>query len=87
MLTGAESDEVGCRLRARRGKLVVLKQGPRGSRVFCGDTDFEVASFSVTEADPTGAGDSFSAGFTWLCWKAWNCSRPRALSMRSARRP
>jgi tagatose kinase len=64
MLTGAESDEAGCRLWAQQGKLVVLKQGPRGSRVFYGESDFEVASFSVTEVDPTGAGDSFSAGFT-----------------------
>jgi sugar/nucleoside kinase (ribokinase family) len=64
MLTGAESDEAGCRMWARQGKLVVLKQGPRGSRVFYGDTDFEVASFPVTEVDPTGAGDSFSAGFS-----------------------
>jgi sugar/nucleoside kinase (ribokinase family) len=64
MLTGAESDEAGCRQWAQQGKLVVLKQGPRGSRVFHGDTDFEVASFPVTEVDPTGAGDSFSAGFT-----------------------
>jgi tagatose kinase len=64
MLTGAQSDEAGCRLWAQQGKLVVLKQGPRGSRVFHGDTDFEVASFPVTEVDPTGAGDSFSAGFT-----------------------
>jgi sugar/nucleoside kinase (ribokinase family) len=64
MLTGAESDEAGCRMWAQQGKLVVLKQGPRGSRVFYGDTDFEVASFPVTEVDPTGAGDSFSAGFT-----------------------
>jgi len=64
MLTGAESDEAGCRLWAGQGKIVVLKQGPRGSRVFTGDMDFEVASFPVTEVDPTGAGDSFSAGFT-----------------------
>jgi sugar/nucleoside kinase (ribokinase family) len=64
MLTGAESDEAGCRLWAQQGKLVVLKQGPRGSRVFYGNTDFEVASFPVTEVDPTGAGDSFSAGIT-----------------------
>jgi tagatose kinase len=64
MLTGAESDEAGCRLWAQQGKLVVLKQGPRGSRVFYGDSDFEVSSFPVTEVDPTGAGDSFSAGFT-----------------------
>lgn len=64
MLTGADTDEEGCRLWAAQGKLVVLKQGPQGCRVFQGDSDFEVPGFSVQEVDPTGAGDCFCAGFT-----------------------
>jgi sugar/nucleoside kinase (ribokinase family) len=64
MLTGANTDEEGCRLWAAQGKLVVLKQGPQGCRVFQGDSDFEVPGFSVQEVDPTGAGDCFCAGFT-----------------------
>ena len=64
MLTGAASDEEGCRLLAERGKIVVLKQGPRGCRIFARGLDLAVPGFPVEEVDPTGAGDSFSAGFT-----------------------
>jgi len=64
MLTGLTSDEEGCRRWAAGGKLVVLKQGPRGCRIFHGDADTEVAGFQVEEVDPTGAGDSFCAGIT-----------------------
>jgi tagatose kinase len=64
MLTGAASDEAGCQAWAEQGKLVVLKQGPHGCRIFYQGSDFEVPGFSVTEVDPTGAGDSFSAGIT-----------------------
>jgi sugar/nucleoside kinase (ribokinase family) len=64
MLTGAASDEEGCRLWAAQGKTVVLKQGARGCRIFQGATDVEVPSFPVEEIDPTGAGDCFCAGFT-----------------------
>lgn len=64
MLTGAATDEEGCRLWAAAGKVVVLKQGEQGCRIFQGSSDFEVPSFPVTEVDPTGAGDAFSGGFT-----------------------
>ena len=49
---------------AREGKLVVLKQGPQGCRIFHHDGDIQVPGFAVQEVDPTGAGDSFCAGFT-----------------------
>jgi sugar/nucleoside kinase (ribokinase family) len=64
LFTGADSDEDGCRCLASKGKLVVLKQGARGCRIFSGDRDVQVPGFSVDEVDPTGAGDSFCAGFT-----------------------
>jgi sugar/nucleoside kinase (ribokinase family) len=64
MLTGAASDEEGCCRWAAAGKLVVLKQGERGCRIFQGQTDVEVPGFIVTEVDPTGAGDAFCGGFT-----------------------
>jgi sugar/nucleoside kinase (ribokinase family) len=64
MFTGAESDEAGCRRLAAEGKIVVLKQGPQGCRLFAGATDLAVPGFAVEEVDPTGAGDSFCAGFT-----------------------
>jgi sugar/nucleoside kinase (ribokinase family) len=49
---------------AQQGKLVVLKQGPAGCRIFTKDGDIQVPGFVVEEIDPTGAGDSFCAGFT-----------------------
>ena len=64
MFTGAATDEQGCRMLAAAGKLVVLKQGAAGCRIFSGEHDIVVPGFRVDEVDPTGAGDAFSAGFT-----------------------
>ncbi len=64
MFAGTADDEAGCRWFAERGKTVVLKQGAEGCRVFTSATEFHAPGFSVTEVDPTGAGDSFCAGFT-----------------------
>ena len=64
MFTGAPSDEEGCRQLADRGKLVVLKQGERGCRIFASGHDLQVAGYRVAEVDPTGAGDCFCAGMT-----------------------
>jgi sugar/nucleoside kinase (ribokinase family) len=64
MLTGAGSDKAGCRLWADQGKIVVLKMGPLGCRIYRGAEIIEAPGFAVTEVDPTGAGDSFCAGFT-----------------------
>lgn len=64
MLTGLESDDQGCRLWASQGKIVVLKVGPKGCRIYSEDRVIDVPGFAVHEVDPTGAGDSFCAGFT-----------------------
>ncbi len=58
MLTGRASDEEGCRLWAEQGKIVVLKMGAHGCRIFTRGAEITVP------VDPTGAGDSFCAGFT-----------------------
>lgn len=42
---------------------IILKKGNKGSEVFTSDGHFEVPSFNIEEVDPTGAGDSFNAGF------------------------
>lgn len=42
---------------------VILKKGNKGSEVFTSGDHFEVPSFDIEEVDPTGAGDSFNAGF------------------------
>jgi len=64
MLTDAASDETGSRLWAEQGKIVVLKMGAKGCRVFAHGDDMMIPGFAVEEVDPTGAGDSFCAGFT-----------------------
>ncbi len=64
LFTGAASDEEGCRLLAAQGKLVALKLGAQGCRLFSGEQDLRIPSFPVVEVDPTGAGDTFSAALT-----------------------
>jgi sugar/nucleoside kinase (ribokinase family) len=64
LFTGAPGDEAGCRQLAAAGKLVVLKQGAAGCRIFTADAEILVPAFAVDEVDPTGAGDAFCAGFT-----------------------
>ena len=63
MFTGAGTDDEGCRQWAAQGKIVVLKNGEAGSRIFSGGTVTDVPSFKVTEVDPTGAGDTFCGAF------------------------
>ena len=63
MFTGAATDDEGCKQWAAQGKIVVLKNGEEGSRIFYGDTVTDVPSFKVTEVDPTGAGDTFCGAF------------------------
>ncbi len=66
MFTGVASDEEGCRLLAAQGKLVVLKMGALGCRMFSphAQDGLHIPAFPVDEVDPTGAGDSFSAAIT-----------------------
>jgi sugar/nucleoside kinase (ribokinase family) len=64
MLTGLDTDELGCRLWASQEKTVVLKMGPQGCRIYSRDQVITVPGYAVQEVDPTGAGDSFCAAFT-----------------------
>lgn len=63
MFLGTSSDEDGCRYWAGQGKLVVLKLGAEGCRIFHDGDHIDVPAYTVNEVDPTGAGDSFCAGF------------------------
>jgi sugar/nucleoside kinase (ribokinase family) len=44
-------------------KVVALKRGAKGCRVFSRDGVFDAPAFTIDEVDPTGAGDCFDAGF------------------------
>ena len=63
MFTGASTDDEGCKQWASEGKIVVLKNGDAGCRIFSGDEIIDVPSFQVEEVDPTGAGDTFCGAF------------------------
>ncbi|MGI6055572.1 MAG: sugar kinase [Bilifractor sp.] len=63
MFNDTDTDEEGCKIWASQGKLVVLKNGEAGSRIFYKDDVLDVPTFSVEEVDPTGAGDTFCGAF------------------------
>jgi sugar/nucleoside kinase (ribokinase family) len=44
-------------------RMIVVKLGPAGCRVYTGHRRMDVPAFEVAEVDPTGAGDCFDAGF------------------------
>lgn len=68
MFTDCENDDDGCKQWADQGKIVVLKNGKAGSRIFTKNSVVDVPSFEVDEVDPTGAGDTFCGAFlTALC--------------------
>ena len=62
-LTG-RGDEVSgaAALRELGAEIVVVTDGSRGARFFCGDGEGSVQGFPVEVADTTGAGDGFAAG-------------------------
>lgn len=64
LFTRADSDDAGCRQLAASGKLVILKLGALGCRIYHGDEVIAIPAYALQEVDPTGAGDSFCAGVT-----------------------
>lgn len=70
LLTGQDSLEaaVAALLAARPDRIVIITQGKDGCTVYTRDGEQHVPGFTVTEVDPTGAGDCFDAGFLvrWL---------------------
>ena len=63
MFTGAASDDEGCRQWASQGKMIILKNGEAGCRIYTKEEVIDVPSFQVEEVDPTGAGDTFCGAF------------------------
>jgi tagatose kinase len=48
-----------------KNRIIVLKLGKRGCEIYYKGDKMFIPSFKIKEVDPTGAGDSFDAGF--LC--------------------
>ncbi|WIX31741.1 sugar kinase [Salinicola sp. JS01] len=77
-----EADTVARLLATKRLSLLVLKRAERGSEAFRAGEHQRVGAFSVTERDPTGAGDCF--GGALIAALAAGDSLPRALTLASA---
>jgi sugar/nucleoside kinase (ribokinase family)/tagatose-1,6-bisphosphate aldolase non-catalytic subunit AgaZ/GatZ len=63
LLHEPDSDKACLGLLEMGVKIVVLKLGDRGCRVFSAGETMDVPGFKVKAVDPTGAGDCFDAGF------------------------
>ena len=64
LLVHEPDSNLACRRLIEMGvKIVVLKLGESGCRVFTRERTIEVPGFKVKAVDPTGAGDCFDAGF------------------------
>ena len=68
MLAGIEDPTEACRSLLLNAKVVALKMGSEGCRIFTEDEEVFVPPFPIERlrerVDPTGAGDCFDAGFT-----------------------
>jgi sugar/nucleoside kinase (ribokinase family) len=65
LLAGASGVEASARALFKQGNLetIVLKRGKSGATLIEPRRTIEVPAYAVKEVDPTGAGDSFDAGF------------------------
>jgi len=65
MLTGEKTVEAAVEQVLNNGvtEIVALKQGNKGCTVYTKDESFSLGVYKVNPVDPTGAGDSFDAGF------------------------
>jgi len=50
--------------KVRQKTCLIVTEGKNGSRIYSKDREFRVPAFPAIEVDPTGAGDSFLAGFS-----------------------
>jgi len=70
-LFGQDWHRAVSQLLAQKDRLVIVKDGSRGTRFYSREEAFRVAAYPAAEVDPTGAGDCFDATFlSMLCQKA-----------------
>jgi len=70
---GKSSHEQACLSLVARGiRIVALKRGAQGSTVFTATQQLEAPPLSVTEIDPTGAGDCYGAAFVVGLLEGWD---------------
>ena len=63
ILFGEEWETAVRKLLAQKDRIVVVKDGSRGTRFYNRSEAFTDATYPATEVDPTGAGDCFDATF------------------------
>lgn len=64
----SDPDEAVKQLLAQKDRIVVVKDGSRGTEIHTRDDAFKIAVYPANELDPTGAGDSFDGTFlAMLC--------------------
>ncbi len=63
LLFGEDIETAIRELLAKKDRLIVIKDGSRGTRLYCRSEAFFVGTYPATELDPTGAGDCFDATF------------------------
>jgi sugar/nucleoside kinase (ribokinase family) len=75
-LTGEASAEAGAAQLLQRGiEIVALKRGDQGSTIYTREGSLLVAPYTVTEVDPTGAGDCYDAAFVVGLMEGWDLAR------------
>lgn len=80
-LTGVPSPGAAAEaLLAGGARLVALKRGAEGSTLYSAAGTLDVAPFSVTEVDPTGAGDCFDAALLVGLLQGWPLPQAGALA-------
>ncbi|MFO7917043.1 MAG: sugar kinase [Anaerolineae bacterium] len=71
-LTGKADTSKGAEELVARGiKIVALKRGARGARLYTRDDVFDIPPYEVEEVDPTGAGDCYDAAFIVSLSRGW----------------
>ena len=75
-LTGEiDADDAVKKLNLKSNAITVLKKGPMGCVIYHDHQKLKLPGFSVSEIDPTGAGDCFSAAFVAGLEAGWPLAR------------
>jgi sugar/nucleoside kinase (ribokinase family) len=76
MLTGHADSQAACRALLERGiDIVALKLGAEGSIVYTSEQTIRAPPISVTEVDPTGAGDCYGGAFVVGLLEGWELAQ------------
>ncbi|MBS7642108.1 sugar kinase [Candidatus Bathyarchaeota archaeon] len=76
MLTGLDDPSYACdRLLSMGAEIVALKMGCLGSKIYTRGREIYIPAFKVDEVDPTGAGDTYDAGFVVGLSRGWSLEK------------